>query len=418
MPHELSHHADYINRHGMLRWMLRECVRANPLYVNSAALLAYSVLQLNTEIDPQIGKLRGIVISLVLLHVYEFALLGAATTVLTRRTGGGGDLHGLMLVAGLFVGGSFLALDELAAISATYGLVLVPLGLLLAAGKAEWYSRLPGIYLPWYAKLTVLGILAGHSASTLLGSPDVELAIGTEAAQRLAWLCGWASLLPVLPLIWHESRLARERNLRGEGETAATDPLTTPRCIAGAVLMALGTGLAHLFASDWVFDRAPQRLVLWPALAVLSSAWLLLRWHRIPRFTFWNSVLLLTPALGMQTIWQWDLTNESAGWLAYWLCPAFQFWAACVVIYLALARFTGRKICLAGLAGPAWPPLSTWLMRSRSTIPHFRAFVSAALGFGALIGGVVVSLYRERILRWLDPAQVKTEAPPVGESLP
>ncbi len=407
MPHELSHHADYINRYGFWRWVLRECVRANPLYVISAALLAYGVMQLNTEIDPQIGKLSGIVISLVLLHVYEFAVLGAATMVLTRRSGGGADLHGLMLVAGLFVGGSFLALDELAAISPAYGYILVPVGLLLVGIKAEVYSRLPGIYLPLSCKLAVLAIIAGHSVSTLLGSQDVKERIGIDGAQRLAWLCGWISMLPILPVVWFESRHARMRAASGGGETAETDPLITPRCVAGAIVMALGTGIAHLYASDWVFDRRPERLLLCPAISVLLAAWLLLRWHRIPRFSFWNGVLLSLPALAMQWIWASDPQTDTVGRLAWLLCPSFQFWAACMIIYPALALFTGRKICLAGLLGPATPPVWTWLVRSRNSIPHFRAFVSAGLGFAALIAGMLVSLYRERLLKWLDPAAPK-----------
>ena len=416
MPHELSHHTDFINRHGLSRWVLRECVRANPLYVFSAALLAYSVLQLNTEIDPQIGKLSGIVISLVLLHLYEFAVLAAATVVLTRRTGGGGDLHGLMLVAGLFLGGSFLALDELAAISPTYGLILVPAGLLLAAFKAELYSRLPGIYLPRWSTLAVLVVIAGHSISTLLGSKAVEERIGIDGAQRLAWFCGWVSLLPILPLIWFESRRAKLRTARGEGETPASDPLTTPRCMAGALLMALGTGLAHLIASDWVFDRTPQRLLHWPEIAVFTTAWLLLRWHRAPRFSFWNCALFAFPALAIQWIWPGDTTSEAAGRLAWLLCPAFQFWTASVAIYLALAQFTGRKICYAGLLGPALPPVQAWLTRWR--IPHVRALVSAVLGFAALLAGTLVSLNRERILRWIDPVQPKPAPIPPTESLP
>ena len=53
-------------------------------------MLSYGVLQLNTEIDPQIGKLGGIILSLILLHVYEFALLGAAAALVhqfTQRSG-------------------------------------------------------------------------------------------------------------------------------------------------------------------------------------------------------------------------------------------------------------------------------------------------------------------------------------------
>ncbi|MCY3023720.1 MAG: hypothetical protein NTW87_32470 [Planctomycetota bacterium] len=40
---------------------------------------------------------------------------------------------------------------------------------------------------------------------------------------------------------------------------------------------------------------------------------------------------------------------------------------------------------------------------SRGTIPHFRALASAALGFVLLTAGTLLSLYREKLLAWLDP---------------
>ena len=50
MAHALTSHGDYIATNGLLKWILRECVRANPLYVISAMLLMYGLVQLNTAL--------------------------------------------------------------------------------------------------------------------------------------------------------------------------------------------------------------------------------------------------------------------------------------------------------------------------------------------------------------------------------
>jgi len=145
----LSHSA-YICHYGLLRWLLRECIRANPLYVISAAVLSYGVLKLSEEIDPQIGKTGGITLVLLLLNIYELALLLAATVVLKHRQGEGGrDLHGLTLAAALFLGGSLLALDDLIAICPWLGWLLIPAAMLLAASKLAWYARLSYLALAW-----------------------------------------------------------------------------------------------------------------------------------------------------------------------------------------------------------------------------------------------------------------------------
>ena len=52
----------------------------------------------------------------------------------------------------------------------------------------------------------------------------------------------------------------------------------------------------------------------------------------------------------------------------------------------------------------------------RMQLPHFRALVTAGLGFGALGVGMVVSIYRERLMRWLSgkelPAPVQSDETP------
>ncbi|HYG78306.1 MAG TPA: hypothetical protein VEK08_25105 [Planctomycetota bacterium] len=399
MPDALTAHLEYLEKHGFWRWVLRECVRANPFYVVSAALLAYGVLQLNSEIDPQIGKVGGIVLSLVLLHVYELAILAAASIVLKNRAGGGRDLHGLTIVAALFLGGSLLALDELIALWWWLGYVLIPAALLLAALKLWMYARLPGVFLPRSYRAVILVILAAHSISALLGAPHVRLAIGITAEQRLGWLCGWVSLLSLLWLIHHE------RNTHAPA--GANDPLQTPWCGTWAVLITTGTSIAHLYGTDWVFDRAPDARLHWPMLLVFSAAVFLLRWQRDPRFDGWNAALAAVPVSLLHWAWIQHAPFAPAAVLEMFLSSAVQLWLASALVYVSLAWSTRVRSFYAGLLGCVSAPAAGTFWHLRGSIPHFRALVSASAGFVLLILGVITSLFRERLLRWLDPQEAR-----------
>ena len=133
IPNSISNSND--DAASFIRFLLREAVRANPLYVISAACIAYAVLQLNAELDPETGKLTGIATILGLLQAYEWAVLGAFTLVMRRRGAGGRDMHGLAIVAALFLGGSFIALDELIVLRFYAGCWLAAAGLVLAGLK-------------------------------------------------------------------------------------------------------------------------------------------------------------------------------------------------------------------------------------------------------------------------------------------
>lgn len=405
MDRDLSAHAQYIDRHGPWKWILRECVRANPFYVISAALLAYGVMQLNVELDPQIGKAGGIVIGLVLLHLYELCVMGVATVVLKRRTCGGRDLHGLMLVASLFLGGSFLALDELIAIWPWLGMILVPSAVLLAAAKLAWYARLPGMLLPLSYRCLALAIIAAHSVSPLLGSPEVKLAIGLETAQSLGWFAGWLSLLGILWLIPREMPRFREETSTPElaEAQAALDPLVKRRCGGLLIAMAIATGMLHLAGSDWVFDRPADNRLYYPALTILGAGIMMLRWRGGQAMDRLNSMLAVAPAVALQWVWQ-RLARADANWdMALLFGPAVQSCIASVIFYTALARVTRRSEFYLGLAGTVAAPIWPLAWRTRNSVPHFRAYVSVGMGFVSLIAGMCVSLYRERLLRWLDP---------------
>jgi hypothetical protein len=416
MPHVLSHHSDYLQRYGFWRWLLRECVRANPLYVISAALIAYGVLQLNTEIDPQIGKEGGIIATLAILHSYEIAVLFVAMAILRRRTEGGRDLHGLMLVAALFLGGSFIALDEQIALTPSLGLMLVCGALLLAAVKITVYAAQSGMVLPRNYRICILIALAGHTVSPLLGHPRVTDALGMNVVQGLAWLTAWLSLTPILWLMFNEQKALRaSRPENVDADMYAIDRLRTRWCGGLALFMIVGTSIAHLLAADWVFDRPGGWERAGAEGCIVATILIMLRWPFAKRLERWMALLLAGQAVVLQylwaqcarpeTIWNWELL----------LGPAVQYWFACAGAYVVMALMTRRVEFLFGLPGPAAAPVWSWISRHRSHIPHFRALISSIMGFVLLIAGMFVSMYRERLLRWLDPVR---PAPPPTPILP
>ena len=413
MPHVLSSHSVYIEKYGVYRWVLRECVRANPMFVFSAALLAYGVLQLNVEIDPQIGKEGGVLASLALLHVYEFAILIVAAVILKRRTGGGRDLHGLMIVAALFMSGSFLALDEQIAITPRWGIGLALLAVGLAGIKLSLYARLPGIFLPFKYRACLLLVIAGHAVSPLLGEAKLAFDYGKTALQGIGWLAGWLSMLPLLWLIWHEH--IHPAPLKS---SAPSDPMETRWCGIWAMVVTLGTSIFHLVAADWVFDRPSVSGTMYPALCMLATMAVMLRWQRVRKLEFWTTTLMLAQVYALQTLWA-DWASPASNW--NWEMPfsaAVQTWAACVIGALVLARATGAPEFYYALGSPATAPAWSWAYHSRGRIPHFHALLSSMMGFVFLVVGMVISLYRDRLLRWLDPERKVVAPIPISPSLP
>lgn len=390
----------------MLRWLLRECVRANPLYVISAALLSYGVLKLTTEIDPQVGKARGILLGLGLLHAYELCLLAVATIVLHHRAnqiknasdGIGRDCHGLTIVAGVFLAGSFLALDEPVAHWPAWGPFAVFAALLLALGKLEWYARLPGVKLPPFYRYLALVLIAGPAMGPLLGSPGVRLAIGAPAAQGAAWLLGWMVLIPLFVLAATEARKAPGPKPRIE-----PDPLSTRVCGAWLIGICVIAGLVHLVARDWVFDRPYDPARFLPSAAMLLAVALVFAWRtkQTSNDCFWMACC--APAGVLQWLWFARSPWSGADTLEALVSPAAQMAAACAVFYLGLSWATHARRFLWGLAGSVTAPGATGLWHVRDLIPHFRALCFSGLGFLTLLGAMLVSIYREYLLRILEP---------------
>lgn len=392
---------------GFWRWLAHEAVRANPLYVISAALLAYAIQQLMEELDPQIGKVREILQIVALLHIYEIAVLIVATVVLKRRARAGLDMHGLLIVAALFLGASFIALDELTMIRPWLGAALIAATLALAAIKLAWYARLPGVLLPWRYRAVVLAILGAHALSPLLGARQITHPLTPAAAQGLAWLAGWVSLLPVLYLIIVECRTQRTKgdpqsqDLPAEPIPQYIDPLGTRLCCAWAVGVAALMGVTHLFVSDWIHDYPSETARVYPAAAILAAAIVLLRWRLWHAFGFFDAALAIAPLWMLQELTRQFAVSGIISNAEVLLTPWVQLCAASFILYIALARGTGCKQFYAGLAGPVLAPAYVAGWKWRNNLPHFRALVTAGLGFAALVGGMILSLNRERLLRWL-----------------
>ncbi|MCW8133377.1 MAG: hypothetical protein KIS92_23745 [Planctomycetota bacterium] len=390
----------------MLRWLLRECVRANPLYVLSAALLCYGVLKLTTEIDPQVGKAGGMLLGLGLLLLYELCLLCVATVVLRQRArrvdaskeGIGRDCHGLSIVAGLFFAGSFLALDEPLAQWPALGPWAVAAALALGYGKLLWYSRLPGVRLPPAYRHIALALVAGPAFGPLLGAPAVRLALGAPAARSLAWLLGWLALTPLLVLAAHEARRPAAPK-----SAVAPDPMATR--VMGAWLLGICVlaGAVHMLARDWVFDYPPDYARFLPAATVLLAVALVFLWKYADRSDGFGMFCAI-PAVVLQVVWLARSPWIGADPLDGMLGLAAQLTLANLVFYLGLAWATRAHRFLWGLSGSVTAPAGTGLWLYRESIPHFQALCITALGFLTLLAGMLTSLYREYLLRLLEPA--------------
>ncbi len=410
MDDSLQSHTNYMDRHGLLRWFLRECVRANPFYVFSAAALSYGVLQLNAEVDPQVGKLRGIVTALLLLHVYEFCLLIAATIVLRRRgEEGGRDLHGLTIVATLFLGGSLVALDELIALynrDAGTVCALIAGTLILAGLKLMVYARQPGVYLPLRHRAGALLVLSAHSVSALLGLETLRDNWGAGITQGLSWLCGWLSFVVVFALVTLEGRtpeiketprepISLDEELAPKIVERELDALQTGWSGAWLIALCMGLGIVHLFSADWVFDRPTDYSRALPAVVQIAAILTLLRWQRRRAMTVRGFALCVAPVAFAHLYGATHNTQFNAGPLILLASLTLQLGLSAAVFYIALAISTRNPMYLTGLAGLVFAPVVMLWQR-------FRAVASIGLGFVLLGAGVVLSLYRQRLLAYLD----------------
>ena len=165
-----------------------------------------------------------------------------------------------------------------------------------------------------------------------------------------------------------------------------------------------------MIASDWVLDWPFEWTRLFPMGVLAIEFVVLLRWM-FQRAVAWADVYLAAfPLVAL-----WAAADDVAGmtWNAAGvLGPRVQLWAASVIFFVTLARLTGAAIFYAGTAPVLLAPLGVAGWKSRFLIPHVRVWASAVCGFALLGLGMIVSIYRERWLRVLEPV----ETPPPEEA--
>jgi len=133
-------------------------------------------------------------------------------------------------------------------------------------------------------------------------------------------------------------------------------------------------------------------------------------YYQLPRERiFWLAAC--TPAALLQWVWVARSPWVGADVLESCVGPAAQMTLANVAFYTGLACATHAKCFLWGMSGAACAPAGTGLALLRDQIPHFKALVISGLGFATLLAGMLVSLYREHLLRALAPVP-----PPVPAS--
>jgi hypothetical protein len=383
-------------------WLLRECVRANPLYVISACLFGWGVLELSRTLDPAVWDVAPVCAVAALIHVYELCLLAVATVVLMKRREGGRDMHGLLIVAALFLSGGLIALDEMINLWPGYAPAWIAGALVLAFVKLEWYGRLPGFHMPPHYRRTALAVLAAHCVPALLASEPFASQLSVAQRAGLGWLAGWASLVAVFMLLALELRRDYAR-LKDFNLWDLTEAQVIRTHVPGVWLLVLTSvlGLLHAYVTDWIFDRPMQAHWALPALSLAAAMWLLTRFTFRPYWNFFNLALAVAPAAA--AMWAWSATRswrtefDNSGWLTL----GVQLTMAASLAYLGLAWATRRKVFLLGLlgtaGGPVWLPVKAFLLKQT------RSTVLISTGFLTLFGGMLLSLYRERLLKWLAP---------------
>jgi len=395
-------------------WILRECVRANPFYVISALLFGWGVLELSRSLDPKVWDVFGVCAVAGLIHVYEICLLAVATIVLMKRREGGRDMHGLLIVAALFLSGGLIALDEMSNLWPGYAPIWITAALLLAFVKLEWYGRLPGFHMPPRYRRMALVVLAAHCVPALLASEPFSLHLTVAQRTGLGWLAGWVSFVGVFVLLALELKRDYAR-LKDFSLWDLTEAELVRTHVPGVWLLTLTCflGLVHAYVTDWIFDRPIQAQWTLPTLSLVAAMWLLTRFTFKPRWNALNLVLAVAPAVMTMKAWSvpqaWQAKYEHSTWLGF----GIQLSCAASLAYVGLAWATQRRIFLLGLLGSAGAPF--WMPVKGFCLRQTRSTVLITTGFLSLFGGMLISLYRERLLKMLAP---QAACPPPAPSSP
>lgn len=244
--------------HGVVWW-----VRRNPMYLISAVCMALAARLFLDERDAPAGAVVVILLTFVVLQVYEWCV-GAVACLLRRARRGLDDLPSLLLVAALFWTGPLMATLELSAARESAGASLAFAAAAMALVELWILRRLLCLNLGAEAITVGLGCLA------LAAMAPSVLRIGDHNAgtnELALYLCWWVLAATVLPAG------GAIRQLRPDAIDASPSDVARPRP-DGAVFagITLAATVGHLAAMNYAFCGHARAFYLNPVAVAVSWA--------------------------------------------------------------------------------------------------------------------------------------------------
>lgn len=276
-------------------WLLHR----NPLYLLSAAAMALGARLLLVHPDTRAGDLGNILLTLVVLQLYEVVVTGILLTLHSFRKSPE-DIPSLLMVAVIFWTGPLVATSELIARDHEAGIGL-SLGLLcLAVGEFEFVRR--------RLKLQLSGYCRAVAACTLVLVAMLPPLLVSQSpsgrANELTHLAGWWGLAAIVLLAAHAVRYLdrrvenRDRGMLQRGLNIG-EISTTVLSEFSFLGLLIATTCAHLIAMNHAFFLHATAAYAAPTVILLTVVFVegirVLRW-RLPEMCV---PIIGFPALGL-----------------------------------------------------------------------------------------------------------------------
>ncbi len=230
-------------------------MRSNPFYALSVSAMLLGCWLLAEALQLQAGQLRGLLLLMGALQVYEALLVGLGTLLLRGRAPRDGAT--VLLLETLFLMDAPLLAAECVTADARVGTVVVAAALGLAAAKLAWVRRAA----PGLLSRRVALVLWAHAAVVLALPALAALLAGARLlSPRALWILWWGTL--ALPLA--ARTLFEEASARAGAEAR--------RALAAWATVPAAMVLLHLWAVGYIHAIPYEPAFLAPLLLGLALA--------------------------------------------------------------------------------------------------------------------------------------------------
>lgn len=282
-------------------WILHR----NPLYLLSAATMACGARLLLVQPNTQAGDLANILLTLVVLQVYEIAVTAVLFTLHAFRKSPE-DLPSLLLVASVFWTGPLAATSELIARNHDAGIGLSLALACLAGGEFEFVRRRLQLPISNWSRAAAAGTLALIALwPTFLVSRSID-GRGQESTLLAGWWILAVLLLPVARAASAWGRPVGHADRSGAGIPAESIVRTNRSGLVDKwaiepifCFLLIAAACAHLVAMSHAFFLHASAAHAAPAIVLLTIVAIEVG-RLAPRFPpEWDIVFLGLPLLGV-----------------------------------------------------------------------------------------------------------------------